>query len=80
MCMHVHVYYVCICVCIGLYWSIFVCIYLGIVFANEHVWAFMLCFVFDYIVSHVHTEKEKKKFKKKKDFSMIFLKFDLLLL
>ena len=44
---------------------IFECIYLGIVFMNEHVWVFIFCF--DYIVSHVHKEKEKKYQKKKKE-------------
>ena len=42
----------------------FECIYLGIMFINEHVWVFMFCF--DCIVSHVHIEKEKRKFQKKK--------------
>ena len=35
------------------------CIYLGIVFINDHVWVFIFCF--DYIVSPVHIEKEKKR-------------------
>ena len=43
---------------------IFVCIYLGLVFTNEHVWAFIFCVVFNYIVSLVHIEKEKKEKKR----------------
>ena len=66
--MHMHVYYVCIYVHIYMGF-IFVCIYLGIVFTNEYVWVFIFYVVFGYIVTHVHTEKEKriknKKFTKK---------------
>ena len=39
---------------------IFECIYLGIMFINEHGWVFC----FDYILSQVHIEKEKKVKKK----------------
>ena len=45
---------------------IFECIYLGIVFTNEHVWGFIFCF--DYILSHVNTEREKKVKKKRRMF------------
>ena len=40
---------------------IFVCIHLGTVFTNNHLWVFILCVVFDYIVPHVDIEKEEKK-------------------
>ena len=46
------------------------CIYLGIVFINEHARLFIS--YFDYIVSHVHIEKEKKNQEKKKRLSSFF--------
>ena len=54
---------------------IFECIYLGIVFINEHVRVFIFCF--DYVVSYLNIEKENeisKKKKKKNETEKVFVK------